>query len=497
MRRLPSLALAAYLVSASVSSFADDVARNSVVKITATLRTPDPFRPWMKQPPREVSGTGVVIRDKRILTNAHVILYASQVQVQPFHSSNKLDASVMAVAPGIDLASLKLEDESFFDSHPPLATNPVLPKERDEVSVYGYPVGGSDLSVTRGIISRIEFTPYSYLTSGLRIQVDAALNPGNSGGPALVGDRMVGIALSRLSNAERIGYIIPTEEVELFLGDIGDGKYDGKPALIDELQILENPALRGKFGIAEATKGVLVRKPFGRDGDSPLKAGDVISRIGEQPLDNAGMVRVDDHPLHFKYLVQKEARDGHLGLTVRRGGEELKVSVPVGPGREKWLTPYLMGGDLSYFIYGPLAFTESTDEYVRILYELKGAPLTLSFQGNPLVTRYGDRPTFEGERLVIVPHPMFPHRIGRGYQNPFMQAVESVNGVRIRNLKHMVETLRDLTGDYAEFRFLGNKTDVIVFKHDEALRTTEEILSDNGIRQRSSADLAAVWKESK
>src|SRR4051812_100752 len=55
---------------------------NAVVKVFSTLRYPDPFKPWAKQSPSEVTGSGVVIEGKRILTNAHVVLYASQVQIQ-------------------------------------------------------------------------------------------------------------------------------------------------------------------------------------------------------------------------------------------------------------------------------------------------------------------------------------------------------------------------------------------------------------------------------
>ena len=55
---------------------------NSVVKIFSTLRRPDPFKPWTKATPQDVTGSGVVIEGKRILTNAHVVGYASQVEVQ-------------------------------------------------------------------------------------------------------------------------------------------------------------------------------------------------------------------------------------------------------------------------------------------------------------------------------------------------------------------------------------------------------------------------------
>ncbi len=82
---------------------ADFKVENAVVKIFATKRNPDPFRPWTKQPSQEISGSGVVIEGKRILTNAHVVLYASQIEVQAHEGSNKISATVEACAPGIDL----------------------------------------------------------------------------------------------------------------------------------------------------------------------------------------------------------------------------------------------------------------------------------------------------------------------------------------------------------------------------------------------------------
>ena len=134
-----------------------DAIRESVVKIFSTMRQPEPIRPWQKGSPQEASGSGMVIEGKRILTNAHVVLYASQVFVQPNGSGEKVAATVEAIAPGIDLAVLKLEDESFFDKRPPLPRTEGLPEIKEAVLVYGYPTGGTSLSMTKGIVSRIEF----------------------------------------------------------------------------------------------------------------------------------------------------------------------------------------------------------------------------------------------------------------------------------------------------------------------------------------------------
>ena len=60
---------------------ADKALASSVVKIYSTRLNPDLNKPWNRQSPSSVSGSGVVIEGNRILTNAHVALYASQIQV--------------------------------------------------------------------------------------------------------------------------------------------------------------------------------------------------------------------------------------------------------------------------------------------------------------------------------------------------------------------------------------------------------------------------------
>jgi S1-C subfamily serine protease len=170
-------ALAATKGAANSPGAISHEAENAVVKVFSTMRRPDVAKPWTKQAPTEASGSGVIIDGKRILTNAHVVAYASQVQVQGNQAGDKISATVEAFAPGIDLALLKLEDESFFNGRPALPRAKSLPQVKDAVFAYGFPTGGTSLSITRGIVSRIEFVSYNYLTSGLRIQIDAALNP--------------------------------------------------------------------------------------------------------------------------------------------------------------------------------------------------------------------------------------------------------------------------------------------------------------------------------
>jgi S1-C subfamily serine protease len=501
MKSVFSLALAilsgaAAVVAAPADEPNEAAIRESVVKIYATTRYPDLVRPWAKQSPQEVSGTGIVIEGKRILTNAHVVTYATEVFVQSNGSGDKLAALVEAMAPGIDLAVLKLEDESFFENRPPLPRAETLPEIKDTVTVYGYPTGGTTLSITKGIVSRIEFAPYAGQTAGLRVQIDAAINPGNSGGPAIVNDRMIGVAFSRLGGAENIGYIIPCEEVDLFLKDVADGTYAGKPAMFDQLQTLENDALRAKLGLDRKVSGMVVHEPDRNGDEYPLKKWDLITKIGDYDIDNTGIVKVRENlRLRFAYLIQKVAKDGKLPLTIVRDGKEMAIELPVSATREMLISD-LHGKYPSYFVYGPLVFAPVTAEFT-MTFERAGPGLTqaLGFMGSPLVTRRGDRPSFEGEQLVVVTSPMFPHRVSKGYSNPFAKVVSQVNGVKVKNMRHFIETLRDCQDKFIILEFDDRGSETIVFNREQVMKATDDILTDNGVRQVASDDLKEIWEK--
>jgi S1-C subfamily serine protease len=470
---------------------------NSVVKIFSTLRRPDPYKPWAKATPQDVTGSGVIIEGKRILTNAHVVGYASQVQIQASQDGDKVGATVVAVARGMDLALLKLDDESFFDKHPALPRASVLPDVREQVFAYGYPVGGNSLSITKGIVSRVEFVTYSFGNAGLRVQIDAPINPGNSGGPVIAGDKMIGLAFSGMVNAQNIGYVIPNEEVELFLSDVADGRYDGKPLMHDTVQTLENPVLRQYLKLDKSVEGAVVQHPARSDAGYPLKEWDVITRIGDYPVDNQGMVKLGPNlRVRFQYRVQHAAKNGKVPLTIVRGGKTMQVEVPVG-GPRPLLIPDLNGGYPSYFVYGPIVFSRATAEYLSVVSANAVALNALSFNASPLVTRRGEAPDARHEELVVVSSPFFPHKLVAGYSNRMGAVVESVNGVPVRSLRHLVALLRDLKDELVVIRFDQREGETMVLPRKEMLESTESILTDNGIRSQGSPDMMDIWNGKK
>ena len=468
---------------------------NSVVKVFSTLRGPDPYKPWSKAAPQEVTGSGVVIDGHRILTNAHVVGYASQVQVQANGSGDKIAATVLAISRGMDLALLKIDDERFFDSHKPVPRANVLPDVRDAVLAYGYPTGGTSLSITKGIVSRIEFVRYNFPVAGLRIQIDAAINPGNSGGPVIAGDKMIGLAFAGMLNAQSIGYIIPNEEIELFLRDQESGAPKGKPAMRDVTQTLENPALRSYLKLAKGVEGAVVMTPASNDAAYPLKQWDVITHIGDFPIDNQSMVKLNANSrVRFQYRVQQLAKNGVLPLTVVRQGVPVKVSLPVSAAHPMLISS-LQGNYPSYFIFGPMVFSRATTEFMAGPSGNASVLAGMSFAGNPLATRRGDAPDAEREELVVVAAPFFPHKLMNGYSTRFLSVVDSVNGVPVRSLAQLVALLRDQTDELLTFRFQQRDAEMVVVPRKEMLAATESVLTDNGIRSEASTDMLKIWNE--
>jgi S1-C subfamily serine protease len=432
---------------------------DSVVKLNVTARAPDFFRPWTKAAPSKASGSGVVIAGPRILTNAHVVMHASEVLIQLRQGGDTHVAEVKAIAPGIDLAVVELKDPSVLEGIEPVELAEDLPQIKSQVSVYGYPQGGEDLSVTDGIVSRIEFASYNFGTAGVRVQVDAALNPGNSGGPAIQDGKIIGLVFSKIQEADNIGYLIPPEEIEAFLDDAGDGRYEGRPMMFDAYQTAENDALRKYLKMPREKTGVVVAEPYCREEDRdeyPLKKWDVITHVGPHEIDNQGYVEARPGlRLRFLYYVPKLTEDDKLELTILRDGA-------------------------------------ATQEYLRALGG-QGSAMLLALD-SPLLKRLNDFPEEPSEQLVLIGTRLFPHPITKGYDNRPLAVIDKVNGIEIENLKHLAGVLQDNDKEFLKIE-MADKSEALVFRSNEIKEATEEILVDEGIRYQSSEDLRDILEE--
>jgi len=463
----------------------------SIVKIFVTSRGPEVYKPWTKGAPKDTTASGVVIDGKLILTTARAVEYSNEIEIQANQSGDKLPATIALFNRAMNLAVLRLDDDSFFDTHPAVPIEQGLPSIKDPILVYGFPVGGSSLSITKGIISRIEFSGSGGPDFEFRIQIDAAINEGNSGGPAVAGGKIVGLALGHLNNAENIGYIIPNEEIILFLRDLQAGKPKRDPAFYDFWQTLENGDLRKSLGLTKDVEGIVIQDVADKDPSYPLRPWDVIEKVGTYPVDDQGMVHVGALRLDFRYAVRKEAKDGHIPMVVVRQGKTLTIDVPL--GFRHMLVPGVEGFYPPYFILGPIAFTRATQAFAVGILESKNRLGSMTWDRSPIIERRGDTAAFPDEELVVVPSPFFPNKLAVGYKPPSQLTVATVNGIPVKNLEHLVEILRDAKTDYITFRFAERYKEALVFSRADLVASTDSILADNGIRSQGSPELMNIW----
>jgi S1-C subfamily serine protease len=261
----------------------------NVIKIYTTSQEPDYDTPWQAKNPCSSTGSGVVIADGRVLTGAHVIADATFIQVQKSSDPNKAVARVEAVCHDSDLALLRVADPAFLADVEPAGIGD-FPDLRDTVSVVGYPVGGEEISITQGVVSRLEVQKYDHSQRRLlAVTVDAAINEGNSGGPVFKEGDVIGIAFQKLEDAEAVGEIVPAPVIRHFLGAVAQGRVPQVPGLGLSSMNLENPTLRRALGMSRAHTGVLVTAvEYDSSSWSVLQPRDAVLSLGGHDIANNG-----------------------------------------------------------------------------------------------------------------------------------------------------------------------------------------------------------------
>jgi S1-C subfamily serine protease len=460
-RKSQSLAFLAALVAfASATALGNSLSLSSVVKVYATVQPPNYAMPWQAGRPEGGTGSGFIIAGKRILTNGHVVSDARFIQVQKDGDPRRYTAKVATALVGhdCDLAVLTVPDDTFFDGTRPLDFARSMPSLADEVSAVGYPMGGDRLSVTRGIVSRLDYGTYSHsgVDQHLVLQVDAAINPGNSGGPVFFGRKVVGLAFQGLMGGENIGYAIPLPVIHHYLTDIADGCYHGYPELGVAFMDTDNPALRTHLRIPGSAGGIAVTyiDPFGSARDL-LRTRDVLLTIEGSPIASDGTIEADGSRLLFAELLERKQWGESIVLDVWRDGARQKTVVPLTNPPD------------------PFVFRKEYDRKPRFLVVagLVFTPLTRSY----LLTPQNDPNSDNAFRLRYVSHfakldklhegidefVVLTRRLSRevnAYADPFLDGiVTEVNGARIRCLDDVKAALDKPRDGFHVFRFMDSE----------------------------------------
>ncbi|CAI9787287.1 unnamed protein product [Fraxinus pennsylvanica] len=461
---------------------------DAVVKVFCVHTEPNFSLPWQRKRQYSSSSSGFVINGRRVLTNAHSVEHYTQVKLKKRGSDTKYVATVLAIGTECDIAMLAVDDDEFWEGVSPLEFGD-LPALQDAVTVVGYPIGGDTISVTSGVVSRIEILSYVHgSTELLGLQIDAAINSGNSGGPAF-NDKgnCVGIAFQSLKHedAENIGYVIPTPVIRHFIQDYEkNGAYTGFPILGVEWQKMENPDLRLSIGMKPDQKGVRIRRI---DPTAPefkiLKPSDVILSFDGVDIANDGTVPFrHGERIGFSYLVSQKYTGDSAAIRVLRNSETLKFNIELGSHR-RLIPAHNKGRPPSYYIVAGFVFTSVSVPYLRSEY---GKDYEFEAPVKLLDKLMHELPQSPEEQIVVVSQVLVAD-INIGYEELVNTQVHAFNGHPVKNLKSLASMVESCNDEYLKFDLEYQQ--IVVLKTKTAKAATLDILATHCIPSAMSDDL--------
>ncbi|HEY5036245.1 MAG TPA: PDZ domain-containing protein, partial [Chthoniobacterales bacterium] len=302
---------------------------------------------------------------------------------------------------------------------------------------------GERMSVTTGIVSRIDFSLYTHsaIDSHLAIQISAQINPGNSGGPVLQNGKVVGVAFQGYSGdvAQGVAYMIPTPVIRRFLKDIEDGHYDRYVDLGITYSKLQNAAQRHYLGLQDNDRGILVDTvidagPCGKF----LKSGDVLLSIDGHAIASDAFVEFEGERVQMPEVVERKFKGDKVKLDFLRDHKPMTVEVTLG---SVW--PYFMQGH-SYDIRPRFVL------YGGLLFQPMSLDLLEAYRINDLRVRHffdffiSDQIYLQHPEVIILTN-ILPDPIN-SYLMPYRDSiVDEINGKKIGTLQDLARTFEQPT----------------------------------------------------
>jgi S1-C subfamily serine protease len=459
--------------------------QKSLVRITATSLDPDYKAPWNAGGLERGVGAGFVISGNRIMTNAHVVANNRYLTVERDGDPNKYPAKVQFIANDCDLAVITVSAPDFFKNMLSLQLG-AIPALESTVSAYGYPIGGERMSVTTGIVSRIDFQLYTHssVDQHLAIQISAQINPGNSGGPVMQDGKVVGVAFQGYSGdvAQGVAYMIPTPVIKRFLQDISNGHYDEYPDLAITYAKLLNPAQRKFLGLKDDDRGVLVSSVVAAGpSDGILHPGDVLLAVDGHPIASDANVEVEGERAQFEEVVERKFKGDSVKMDVLRNKRPMTVEIKL---YKPW--PYSIQGHSydvrpRYILYGGLLFQPLNLEMLEA-YRTADLRVRHFFEYFVLDQLYLQHPD------VIVLANILPDPINT-YLAPYRGGiVDEVNGKKIRTLDELANALAE-SPEQLVIRMIGDGPPLVLNRSQvegarERIKARYNVLKEQNLEEK-------------
>ncbi len=461
----------------------DSSVKKALVKVYAAHQMYNYASPWQNGQDYNSTATGFIIDGNRIITNAHAVLNEKFLQVRKEGDSRKYKANVKFISEEYDLAMIDVEDKSFFNGTTTLKLGK-LPQIQDSLTVYGYPLGGDKLSTTRGIVSRMEHNTYTLTNQKFLIgQTDAAINSGNSGGPVLSNNKVVGVAFAGLTQADNIGYFIPVNILENFLDDVKDGNYDGAPKLGIQWAKLESTSQRQMLGLKNDSKGIIIKKVFT---NSPfygvLQRNDVLLKLDGQDIESDGTIEFrKNEKTDFNFINQEKKYGQNLSYEIIRDKKVQKGQVTLKKSDIKYsvVKNTKLQDAPSYYVYGGLIFEPLTTNYITALSQSRPT--------STLAAIYDREDLFKDYNGLVILVRVLPFDVNLGYSDLENKIITKVNGQKYKDFNDFVQKVRSTNSEFIVFE--DEDSNEIVLDVAKVNAQKSELMENYNISREMSSDI--------
>lgn len=415
--------------------------QDTVIQIFAHRAEFNLLEPYKSPQQGEAFGTGFFINNMgEIVTNAHVIDQSKSLSIQiPSLGKRRFYVEIIGVSPERDLALLRLTPKDLEIVKAALHKIPFLEvgnsdtvRRSDEIMALGFPLGQQSLKSTTGVVSGREQQ---------MIQISAPINPGNSGGPSLnLKGEVIGVNTSIILNTQNIGYIIPSNEVALFLKQLENHPRGGQVKLLrkpylgilynnasEELTKYLNNPLPGGLYVVEAIPGSPLHK-------AGIKSGDMIYEIDGYAVDLYGdlTVPLSEDKMSIVTYVSKLVLGDNVNIMAYRNGKKIDLNFKFSETELSGIRRVFPGfEDLDYEVVGGMVIMQLTLNHAMLLKQVV-----------PEYEKYMD-PKNQFDPALLITHVLPDSAASRARALGVAAIISEVNGKTIKTLTDLREVIKE------------------------------------------------------